>query len=348
MADVTGAFNVFEGWGTLSVIAAFLSVLVAILLIMISRIFQDTRLEQSAKTEFIFAASTVVIVVVVVALLPVVDQISVGVINSVYAGTQVQHYAEDISQQPIVIDYALAVMDNIADCMKRIMYTLWAVDIIIEAVSSVVMEVFMSELATGYFFKQFSERITNSTNMLTFYFVIFYVVKHILVFLKYLGLSFFTMGVVMRAFPPTRGAGAFLMALVIGLYYVFPMSFVLMSYITTSYVGECGIPFASSLPMVGDAFSVDINDLDTIKPAENACQGTDYGQIQEYQLYAESEQGFIDQISKFAEKEMSRFALNLCFLPLLAFVITLSFVLSTSSLFGATIPEVGRGLVKLI
>ena len=55
----------YADWKTLAILAAAGSVLASIMLIMFSRLFDLRTLEQSAKAEFVFAASTVFIVLFV-------------------------------------------------------------------------------------------------------------------------------------------------------------------------------------------------------------------------------------------------------------------------------------------
>jgi len=40
--------------------------------------------------------------------------------------------------------------------------------------------------------------------------------------------------------------------------------------------------------------------------------------------------------------------INICLIPIVAMTATITFVLSTTNLFGGQIPEIGRGLIKLI
>ena len=53
---------------------------------------------------------------------------------------------------------------------------------------------------------------------------------------------------------------------------------------------------------------------------------------------------FDDQLSSL----FTHITYTICFLPLVALVLTMTFVLQTSGLFGANIPEIGRGLIRFI
>ena len=83
---------------------------------------------------------------------------------------------------------------------------------LVGAMTSVYMEIFMSEHASGFGLKWIEERIMNTTASLTFYMYVFYLIGHLFDFIKYYAGFFFSIGVALRAFPPTRGAGAYVMA----------------------------------------------------------------------------------------------------------------------------------------
>ena len=326
--------DLIQDWQMLSMLLAFLSVLIAIIVYMVAKVFQHTKLEQTAKSEIIFAASTVVLVLFVVITLPLVENILVNFICQFY-----QPVVDSSLPQPLnlcsgnnltLADLMLMFLANTKACISNFLAVLYTVDIFVEAMQSVSMEVFMSELATGFFYNFFVERITTITNIFSFYLTMYYLIYHILIFLKYLGLLFFTLGVVLRAFPLTRGAGAFIMALSIGLYFIFPFSYVAMTLVFSSYGSQsCEVHAIHDLP-------------------ESTCGSTSAGKLFEYKLTFESSLSWLTDLIQKLETYSKLGTINLCFMPIIALTITLSFVLSTSTLFGATIPEVGRGLVKLI
>ncbi len=348
--------GIIANWEELSILAAFLSVLAAILLYMMSKIFSIPKLASDAKSEMIFAASTIFLVLFTITILAFAEDIATQFLLGFYdynkdvlgsiqdqninpnpsydANSDYAARAIDVASGPEnvhFIDILIVYLNSLAGCMTKTLNVLWGMDIFVSSFASVLVETFMSELSTGYFVKYFAERIATAVNGINFYLIMLYLMYHILMFLKYLGLSFFVLGVALRAFPPTRGAGAYVMALTIGLYFVFPISYVAMAFITVSHTPNyCYLP---EIPL----------------PEKSTCGTLDPSKISENQLYLEinkdSVAGFLDYLSFSFLRQLM---LNACCLPIVAITLTLSFILSTSSLFGATIPEVGRGLIKLI
>ena len=99
-------------------------------------------------------------------------------------------------------------MQTPTQCVQRFMSVLYALAVPVDAMASVYMEIFMSEHASGFGVKWISERIVNATQSFSFYMYMFFLIGHTFDFIKYYAGFFFSIGVAMRAFPPTRGAGA--------------------------------------------------------------------------------------------------------------------------------------------
>jgi len=332
-------FQMISGeWGTYSVMIAVFSIIVAIIIYMSSKVFQDPKLEQNAKSEIIFASSTVILVMFIVLVLPIAEDMSVNIVNGLYDQSVITPHL-DIG----VIDVANEQINNQVKCGVNIINGLYVADVFTEMVGSIVMEIGMSELATGFSMKFISERIANISQSITFYLIIYKVIFNILIFLKYFGMFLFPFGVLLRAFPPTRGGGAFLMATSIGLYFIFPLSYILSEAMIENTNQGSQICSMSSLPT--NQF------CDTNTDGKVVCHSAGMTSITKLYTTINSEDANKNIIMKFideAKDKVNNFIMSACFLPLFAMTITMSFILSTSSLFGATIPEVGKGLIKLI
>ncbi len=343
-----------NSWAFLAVLAAFASILIAIIVYMASKFFGSGQLENQAKGEIVFAASTLVLVLFVMGVLAVADSIAKEYLNQVFFNGTIPPSVIDKSS---IADFVIFSLQSSKDCSVEILNKLYIMDIYVQAVLSIVMEVGMSELATGFFMNVFSERITNFTSILTFYIIIYYVIFDILMFLKYFGMYFFVLGVVLRAFPPTRGAGAFIMALCIGLYFIFPLSYILMSQMFLQYYGSLGFEtlnagdFSSFIfgATASSSCAMDsLKEFDLVLPESTAGAFDITRTVFENSLYVQANENIFTQLLDSITAFSDMIVMQLCLLPFLALTITLSFVLSSSALFGATIPEVGRGLIKLI
>ena len=317
----------FIDWAPSIILATLVPIFAAILVFMLARIFESKHLDQAARTELVFAGSTVFIVIVMLVALTPAEIMLVSVGNSLMkeaTGTSVTYTN--------LIDIAKATIQPQAECMRQKMGELYYVSTFFEMSSTVYIEAFMSEVSSGFIYKAFTERINNTTNILTFYTYIYYLMIHIMNFMKYTALGLFLpIGIILRTFPPTRGAGAYVMAFSIGLYFVFPLSYLMMNLIPLDYTANAGCNIAE----ITEETPSSAGFMDPSKPKEA-------------ESWVKRHMKETGDLLSIMDNYVRKLTVSLCLVPIMAMVITLSFVLSGTSLFGGNIPEVGRGLVKLI
>jgi hypothetical protein len=247
-------------------------------------------------------------------------------------------------------DMMLLYMDGPAKCSQQFLNYLYFAAIPIDACASIYMEIFMSEQLTCFGLKWASERITNSVQILTFYMFAYYLLTHAMMFVKYYAGFFFSLGVALRAFPPTRGGGAYLMALSVGLYFVLPFTYILITTMSLSFAQSnfftatgviqtasgSSIQYACNTPAVGDVSGL-------------GCGTGSLAKQGELMGWLRASKTNITDFFNFQLTEMIKhLASVMCIFPLIAFAVFFTFVLNTTSLFGGNIPEIGRGLVRLI
>ncbi len=351
--------GVYGDWTTIAIAAAAISVIGSSMLIMLSRLFGLKNLEQIAKTEFIYAASTVLIVMMVATLImagePMLAGGSSSIVRSLYL-TSVgcdPSVAASFPGVDTLIDWMKLYLATPAECVQEFMNILYYLSVPVEGMASVYMEIFMSEHASGFGVKWLAERITNTTQSLTFYMYIYYLLVHILNFVKFYAGFFFSIGVALRAFPPTRGVGAYLMAITFGLYFIFPLTYILVATIslphTSSNIVVAGSGTQACTPNLDGSFEYICALPQVTSPEEYQCGGADSGTVGRFadQLRENS-----DALQDMLTLKLNGFTKHLvsviCIFPMISLVVLLTFVLNTTNLFGGNIPEIGRGLVKLI
>ena len=356
----TGSF--YDDWRTISVGAAALSIIGSVALIMLSRLFSLRTLEQVAKTEFVFAASTVLIVIMTLGIIGLAEPRLGGPDNSLAKSLYIMSLGGQcydtaapnfspvcslsFTNQTTLIDWMKLYMETPTNCVQDFMKVLYAFEIPIAAMTSIYMEIFMSEHASGFGVKWIEERIMNAVTSLTFYMYMFYLLIHMFNFVKYYAGFFFSIGVAMRALPPTRGVGAYLMALSFGLYFVFPLSYIL--------IATLGLPHAQSQMLTFDPAAAGgpayICSLPQIPDVESfGCGTADAGKMLEFRAELLANREELGTLISLQIGDLERNLIHsICIFPMIAFVILLTFVLNTTNLFGGNIPEIGRGLVKLI
>jgi hypothetical protein len=199
--------NFYLDWQTISIMAAAIAIIGSSVLIMVSRLVGLRNLEQIAKTEFIYAASTVLIVIMVASIITQGENLIANGQNSLVRCMYLNSFKCDCFdtgptgaggitfRENTLVDWMQLYLRSPTKCVQRFMETLYYLSIPIEAMSSVYMEIFMSEHASGFGVKWIAERITNTTQSLSFYMYIYYLLVHILNFIKYFAGFFFSIGV---------------------------------------------------------------------------------------------------------------------------------------------------------
>jgi hypothetical protein len=340
-----------------------LSIIISAMLIVLSRAFSLRNLEQVAKTEFIYAASTVFIVMMVITLITTVEaQLgSAGLAKSLYliayrlpadlslagggSAVPITDPFDPNNDLSTLVDWMKLYMSAPAECIPRFMRVLYAMEIPVGAATSIYMEIFMSEHASGFGFKWVEERIMNAVQSFTFYMYMFYLLIHVFDFIKAYAGFFFSIGVALRAFPPTRGAGAYVMALSFGLYFVYPLSYIV--------VATLFMPHASSelvnAQNVGGSYQTVCSLPPEIDVSSMSCGSANPMRVRELANLLQAYSGSITDVLTIHVNSFGRHMVYaICVFPLIAFTILLTFVLNTTQLFGGNIPEIGRGIVKLI
>lgn len=352
MAEFVTSF--YGGWETIAIAAAALAVIGSSMLIMLSRLFGLRNLEQIAKNEFVYAASTVFIVIMITALVAEGERLLASgdssVVRSMYLSAFKCQQAGVVFQQETLIDWMKLYLATPTKCVQQFMMVLYGLSVPVEGMASVYMEIFMSEHASGFGVKWIAERITNTTQSLSFYMYIYYLLVHILNFVKYYAGFFFSIGVALRAFPPTRGAGAYLMAISFGLYFVFPLAYIL--------IATMSLPHAQSDVIGTGCDRIPASDPDEVypcalpqvaSPESYQCTGASWSSLADFESRINENKEILEQLLTVRITGFVRHLISaICIFPMVALILLLTFVLNTTNLFGGNIPEIGRGLVKLI
>lgn len=345
---------VFEGWEQFAVLAALISVFASTLLLLLSRALDLRNLEQAVKVELVYAASTVFIVLLLIIAINGGEDLLRNIASQMFLssyGLGPGVLTTDANVPLNLIDITKLYMEPALACSESIIQTLYILDIPVEAIASVYVEIFMSEQAGGFGFKIISERILNAVQFLQFYVFSYYVLTHALDFIKYYALFFVSVGVVLRAFPPTRGAGGYVIALAIGFYLIFPISYIIGSSITLPYI-KTNMNINEN-PEYASSQGATTHVACTVRsniPTDVKYYGFNrISKVFESKSWLDSINSqinalFDDQLSSL----FTHITYTICFLPLVALVLTMTFVLQTSGLFGANIPEIGRGLIRFI
>ncbi len=341
------------GWEGIAIAVSIIAIIVSAIAYMLSKLFDLRNLEQSAKTELIYAISTVFIVLMLIVFVTGAENVLTSIATNLYANSLAIPGTNAISLPPgtHLTDIMIMYMDPAAACARTLMRSMYVISIPVEACTSVYMEIFMSEHASGFGCKIIAERIKNATELTQFYMFFYYLLIHVSKFIGTYGLFLLSMGVILRAFPPTRGAGGYVMALALGLYFIFPFTYIVSSAISLPVIrpsfltGTAANPADVSITNNPVAYICTMPVLAEVQYCGYTSPSKFYEVNSWIKAYREDITSFTDYFSPAVLKQLT---VSVCFLPMIAMVIVFSFVLSTTSLLGGNIPEIGRGLIKLI
>jgi hypothetical protein len=188
--------------------------------------------------------------------------------------------------------------------------------------------------------------VTTFQNMhlqsLNAYFLLIFTVKA-LAFMNAFGPALIALGVALRAFMPTRSAGAFLVAMGLGMMFVFPMAYMLMLgnfYDDSSQMcrlsGE--IDRIAGLGSLEDSIGI-ARDNPLAFPVSFLYSSAKVLEVVAY---------ILGGASGFLVEGISRTMVTMCITPFAAFAITMTFINIVTSILGGRISEIGRGLFRLV
>jgi len=224
-------------WYTLTVLATFAVLLVYGLFLAIAKSFSLKKLEATSKSEMLQAAANVLMLLVLVGSLQMAEKFAInyflGSNSYVHCGSQdikttdisstfqiVQCNFDESAEQIASIQYYI---DSYADV--PVANSFYEKSIMIYMMG---INVFRGSWVPSIYKKTEQYRIMNnfSTSILI-------KINTLLVVIKYISENMLTiflpLGLLLRAFPYTRGLGALFISIAIGFYFIFPVLFVFMS-----------------------------------------------------------------------------------------------------------------------
>jgi len=142
------------------------------------------------------------------------------------------------------------------------------------------------------------------------------------------------LGVFLRIFPITRGAGGLLIAIAIGFFIVYPTMFAFVAKMTGENMAMSDVMNTGSASTVG----VDFTQF-------SACE-------QDFESMAEISENMVSPAVISKVNQFHSFVppiiLKSVFYPMIIFAVTISFIRIAAPLLGSDISEVGQGLLKMI
>ncbi|MEM3369410.1 MAG: hypothetical protein QW783_04310 [Candidatus Micrarchaeia archaeon] len=152
--------------------------------------------------------------------------------------------------------------------------------------------------------------------------------------LKFIETSLFTLflpiGLILRSFPPTRGAGAVLVAIAIGFYFVYPLVYTLLYVGGPRQIEGCNLQIQLSPEMVEKSCPVNIGATESILTSG----AEDFAQL--------------DASTLKIQAGMNSMRFMAFVYMLISLGVTFIFIRSLSSILGADISEIGRTMFRML
>ncbi len=325
-------------WQSISMTALMMMFLLVVLAYMLSAMFGSRELKMWAKAEFLQVVASSFFVIALLVLVQAMV-ISVSQVSNNIASTMSPQPPATIptpSGPAIVLDwgnpFALShyYFDMQINCAKKYYRAIFWVNLILEPMEKAVFPTGGMDEITGWVLSGPVGIMYWIAHNIDFLLLVNYFQRHLLLFIEDNALKvLLPVGVVLRIMPYTRGAGGVIMAIALGLFFVYPLTYVVI-------LGM--MPRSQCTAVVPSVYSSDF--CESIDPT---CAAQIIAFINEQSNFTDTNT-FITQVSS----DLNMMFISAIVFPIVNFTITLTFIRSILQFLGADVAEMGEGIIKLI
>jgi hypothetical protein len=334
--SVSSFYGTWANWFPLSIIAVFAAVLFHTALLMVARAFSIRELEAYAVSEILQAAATAFMAIFLVVMVGSAMEISQGLIHGeLTCGGTAMHIGTSatstMDQAYNAIRCRLQTRTSEVAAIQDGLTSSGTVGLEFNAINMAAslfgITVFKGDWVTGLYRSTETTRITN--NLATVMLIGLNAQSSLLEYLRINMLHvFIPVGILLRGFYVTRGPGALFIAMGIGMYFIFPIFFVLLDpgFVATPLPAALNTQQTQPLcyPTMTNAVSV-------LTSLENSGFGSSAG------LSFDS-----------LRNDLSKSYITLLLHPLVAFFLTMVFVRYMMSVLGGDTFELTKMVSKVI
>ena len=323
-------------WAGLCTMVALISFFIVVLLQMVAKAFGLQSLNMWVRAEYAQIAVSFLLIFFALAMVGAGNDVVGDITSDVTAASgniPLNAAAHQHLRDPSRIGQAY--LDTLTTCESTMYYTIFTLNFFVEFFSKMSLDSTGVEgIGGGFALTGIVSLYHFIANNLVYLALFNYVQYYILQFSQYTMLQIFLpIGLILRAFPVTRGAGGLVTAFALGFAFVFPITYVLI---------------VAMMPNAGAICAqVDLMSADVQATHSDPCLHSTGEQMEKY-YQLKSEQGRVRGITTFFEQSLNIFFLQSLIYPTVALIITFTFIRQSSSLMGADLAEIGRGLMKII
>jgi len=346
--------GVSNPWAVIATLAVAISILGSGIVYVIGHAFEIKSIKQVGKAELMQALASLLLV----ALLIGVEWSEMTLISTIEKQTgiftaaiyqpgefaQKAKAGETLLYNPFTVSNAF--LNNIIHCAQNMYTKNLRTSASAEKLANLQIKIELGSLTKAFFYggELFRYRLWRQIakleyigDELTWLMVMLYAQVNLL---KFIETSMFTVflpiGIVLRAFPPTRGAGAVLIAIAIGLYVVFPLSYVVLLTGTPSKIEGCEV--GVSVP--AEAVIAEQQLLTTCPISTDAPAKVASAAMEDLNAYS--------KVSAKVDSGVSAIRYLAYLYLLISIGATFIFVRSISGMLGADISDLGRSMFKML
>jgi hypothetical protein len=340
-------------WQAITIVFSILGIVFAALIYQLSKIFGISEAEKFVKGELLEAGLNIVLALALLAIIiPYLNYVSVFYAKMVFDyknigfddefKNRIDQCTSPFSCSGITVSELVIKMlysKNIRGCLERytqsmmFLYSLSA-DYAYGIQGSNVEPTGAPTDAWNTMFQNLYQQALNA------YILLIFSVKA-LAFMNSFGPALIALGIPLRAFAPTRSAGAFLISMGLGFMLVFPISYIFM---------------IGNFYQEGEQLCKVSGEIDSISGLDNVNKWARGGaEISFIPNFLMSAANFLHVIAYAVGgytglfiAGITRTYTTMCIIPLTAFAITMTFINVNTSILGGRISEIGRGLFRLI
>lgn len=340
MPDITGMITEGQSsWQGILILVVLLGFFINTLLYMFAIAFNFQSMKMWCKSEYMQLIVTLILIIALIAFVHTIWA-SAGAITELTVQRVVG--IAPVSASPFEVTKTY--LNNLAQCEREYYAYIFRVNFIVEKAANFGQDVTGAEPLGAWYLTGFVGLMHYITGLIVYGLLLQYVQLRVLDYIYITMLQLYLpLGLVLRAFPLTRGAGAFLIAAALGFFFVFPLTYMIIISLPGATYSSCGDSLGMEIQRQNEQYREYGNRICpdyTIADSEIAVYETKEG-------FASGPLGWLDLADRIRDR-MVFIVLQSFFYPIIALTIAFTFIRQTSTLFGADIAELGRGLIRLI
>ena len=326
----------FPDWAVLCTTVALMSFFITVLLQMAAKALSLQSLNMWVRAEYAQVAVSFLIIFFALTMLTAGYEVTKNITATLASASGNIPLKDAIANQNLrnPINIGQAYLHTLITCEQNMYSLIFIYNYPSEFFSKIGLDMMGGEaIGGGYALGGMVSMFHYMNNNLVYLALFNYVQFYILQFSQFTMLQIFLpIGLILRAFPVTRGAGGLVTAFALGFAFIFPICYVLIVAMMPNAGAAC-----SQITLINSQAS----------SADAPCLNNAGSQMVEY-YKLKSEKGRMGGITGFLGETVNVFFLQSMFYPLVALIITFTFIRQTGSLMGADLAEIGRGLLKII